>query len=134
MAGSIKTKIISAVAVFLTIVSVFPFIYGQSRLLSLKTSEKNIVSFEIVEYEGVPFNSAIMSRTAYSDQTMIDKMCMLLANASVSYIPGKPSSRMVFISYSDGTVLNGYINDKRTGLNYGAVWLNFSMESVTEGE
>jgi hypothetical protein len=127
-----KTKLIAAVAVLLGLASVFPFIYGQSRVLGLKTSEKTIVSFEVVEYEGEPFNSAILSRTSYADQTMLDELAASLSNASVAYVPGKPSSRMVFISFSDGTVLNGYVNEKRTGLDYGGVWLAFGIDGLIQ--
>jgi hypothetical protein len=127
-----KTKFIAVVAVLLILAAVFPFIYGQSRMLSLKISEKTIVGFEVVEYEGEPFNSAILSRTAYTDQTILDSLAAALFNASISYIPGQSSPRMVFISFSDGTVLNGYVNEKRTGLDYGGVWLAFGIDDLTQ--
>jgi hypothetical protein len=39
---------------------------------------------------------------------------------------------MVFISFSDGTVLNGYVNEKRTGLDYGGYRLAFGIDDLTQ--
>jgi hypothetical protein len=97
-----KNKIHSGCCRLLILAAVFPFIYGQSLHASPENIRKTIVGFEVVEYEGEPFNSAIWSRTAYTDQTILDSLAAALFNASISYIPGH--LRRAWYSYHSATV------------------------------
>ncbi len=123
-------KISAAVLCIIIFAALLPLIIVQSSYLSLGVAEKNIVSFEIVEYENEPFYSPTVSRTVYSDPNTVLLLQTNINNESAAYIEGNKSNKMIFIFYDDETILNGYIDEEKIGLDYGRVWIKVDWDNI----
>ena len=57
-------------------------------------------------------------------------MTMNISAVSYTHLEGNKSNKMIFIFYDDETILNGYIDEEKIGLDYGRVWIKVDWDNI----
>ncbi len=100
------------------------FSYCQNAYLALHIFDKQIASIRIVSYDGDAFLGYVQRDSVITDQTELFGSMMTEINyAQVCLFHPKQTSEIAFITFSDGTSVNAYIDNNKLGLNYGQIWL-----------
>ncbi len=117
-------KSILLISVILIGLFLVVFSYCQNEYLALRIFDKQIASIRIVSYDGDAFVGFVQRDSVITDQTEVFGAMMTEINyAQVCLFHPKQTSEIAFITFSDGTSVNAYIDNNKIGLNYGQIWL-----------
>lgn len=122
---TVKILAIAAVAVL----AGFGFVYTifQSVFLSYGFTDeaKNIVSIELITYEGDVFNSTVESvKTLAPENEKIGAFVKSITRQQVSVLNlDKRTSQVILFKFSGGKSVNAFVGGSSLGFDFGSLWV-----------
>ncbi|MFA0815660.1 MAG: hypothetical protein ACC608_07695 [Anaerofustis sp.] len=117
-----KPVLLACFAIIGIILLVFSFY--QSVYLSLHIYDKQIESIRMVSYEGEAFIGSVQKDRVLTETEDSFHFIMRQMNYNrVCLVHPKECESIAFITFSDGSSMNAYVDRNMLGLDYGKVWL-----------